>query len=107
MGLHRRNPSRDENEPEIVAALRKMGVSVQPLSAKGVPDLLCGWRGATVLLEVKLPLGPKGGEKDRRLTKDQHDWWTAWNGRRPVVVRSINEAIGEVVAEVGRQRGEG
>jgi hypothetical protein len=55
VSLHRHNPARDENEPEIVAALEKVGALVLRLSGPGLPDLLVfknrrpGW----VLLEVK------------------------------------------------------
>lgn len=51
----RRAPRKDANHAEIVAALRKIGVFVVDLAgvADGIPDLLCGWRGAWKLVEVK------------------------------------------------------
>ena len=57
MSLHRRNPRRDRNERLLVDLLRKSGALVAPVSGEGVPDLLVGYRGRWLLLEVK---GPKG-----------------------------------------------
>ena len=44
---------RDENEAEIVAALRQVGALIMRLSEKGCPDLLVLWRGSLFVLEVK------------------------------------------------------
>jgi hypothetical protein len=57
MGLIRRNPRRDRNERELVAALRKGGAMVLLLSGEDLPDLLIGHRGRWVLAEVKAPRG--------------------------------------------------
>jgi len=57
VSLHRRNPRRDQNEKEIVAALRQMGALVMRLSEKGAADLLCFHRGRLILLEVKTKAG--------------------------------------------------
>ena len=45
----------DANQPEIVAALRKVGATVHSTAgvAKGFPDLTVGYKRATYLLEVK------------------------------------------------------
>jgi hypothetical protein len=95
----RRAAARDANEPELIKALRQVGASVQPLSAPGVPDLLVGYRGVTYLLEVKMPLGPKGGEDKRKLTPDQRAWWLAWRGRHPSVVHDVKEALRAIGVE--------
>lgn len=87
---------RDENEPDIVEAFRDRGCSVTLLDGAGVPDLLVGLHGRTWLVEVKLPLGPKGGMPRRRdheggrgdFTADQVKWWDAWRGEKPVLVRT-------------------
>lgn len=55
MTLLRRNPRRDENEPLLVEYLRKAGCVVQRLSGPDIPDLLVGYRGRWLLLEVKMP----------------------------------------------------
>ena len=53
----RRAAKVDANQKAIVAALRKIGASVLHLHTvgKGCPDLLVGYRGRNVLLEVKMP----------------------------------------------------
>jgi hypothetical protein len=56
---------RDSNEKEIIEALKRAGASVTSLNGTGVPDLLVGYKGATFLLEVKLPLGKQGGKQRR------------------------------------------
>lgn len=49
----------DQNHAEIVHALRDVGCSVLSLASlgRGAPDLLCGYKGRNVLLEVKKPKG--------------------------------------------------
>ena len=79
----------DANHVAIVDALRAVGASVQTLSAKGVPDLLVGWRGRNLLFEVKdsakIP-------SQQRLTPDQQVWHAAWRGQ-VTVVNSIDSAL--------------
>lgn len=75
---------RDTNERAIVDALRGVGASVVQLSDKGVPDLLVGFRGETLLMEVK---GKRG-----KLTADQVEWHDGWRGQ-VAVVRSVDEAL--------------
>jgi hypothetical protein len=90
---------RDANEPDIVAAFRARGCSVTLLDGAGVPDLLVGRGGRTWLVEVKLPLGPKGGKSQRReceggsgdFTADQVTWWNTWKGEAPMVVRTVGD----------------
>ena len=52
-----------------------MGATVQILSAvgKGCPDLLVGYKGMNILLEVKTGNG--------KLTPDQITWPGGWDGR--------------------------
>jgi len=81
----------DDNQPEIVNALRQIGCSVQPLHAvgRGVPDLLVGVAGVNLLLEVK------DGNKtpsEQKLTKTQEAWHAEWVGQK-AIVRSVEEAI--------------
>lgn len=71
----------DSTHREVVEALRGIGASVQPLSdvGKGCPDLLVGYRGRNILLEVK-------GEASRKknpphgLTDAQRRWHRTWEG---------------------------
>ncbi len=72
---------RDENELGIIDALRAVGATVKQLHEPA--DLLVGYRGANHLLEVKQPLGPKGGKPrseraDRR--SHQRDRRAQWCG---------------------------
>lgn len=82
---------RDLNEQDIIKTLRGVGATVQPLSDKGVPDLLVGFRGVNYLLEVKMPTGGK-------LTSHQVDWHANWNGAAVVVTcpEEALEAIGAI-----------
>lgn len=108
MTIHRRAARRDSNEVEIVRALIAAGASVTHLSGvDGLPDLLVGYQGRTVLLEVKhlSPTGKtvrqtSGGRRpdERGLTGDQQDWWAAWRGASPVIVRTPAEALAAIGA---------
>lgn len=84
----RRNAKVDRNHADIVAALRKVGVSVQSLAqiGRGCPDLLCSYRGRMTLLEVKVP-----GET---LNPLQVSWFATWDAFAPVyVVETIDDAL--------------
>lgn len=91
----RRAAKVDRNQAEIVAALRAMGATVQPLHAvgKGCPDLLAGFRGRNILIEVKDGELPPSG---RKLTPDQTEWHGGWKGQ-VVVVEDADAAIAVVV----------
>ena len=96
-------PRRDVSEKGIVLALTALGCSVQPLSGKGVPDLLVGIRGINILLECKAPSGPKGGTSGRNLTPDQETWFASWHGASPVVCRDARSAVAAVMKLAGIQ----
>lgn len=109
MSIHRRAARRDSNEVAIVAALTAAGASVTHLSAPGVPDLLVGIGGRTYLLEVKAPLGPKGGKHansgslesrggDGTHTRDQLAWRAGWRGSPAITVRTPAEALAAIGA---------
>ena len=76
----------DSNQVAVVAALRKIGANVLHLHREGggCPDLLAGYRGRNVLLEVKMP-----GEEPNAL---QVKFIKEWRGEVHVV-RSPLEAI--------------
>lgn len=85
----------DRNQLEITKALRKVGVSVQPLSmvGRGVADLLCGFQGQNYLLEVK------DGDKcqsRQKLSQDERRWHDLWRGQVCIVssVKEAYEAVG-------------
>lgn len=81
----------DENQKQIVQVLRREGMTVQHLHAvgKGCPDLLVGWKGKNVLLEIK------DGVKSWKLTPDQIIWHHNWQGQ-VCVATSAENAVQEV-----------
>jgi Holliday junction resolvase len=87
----RRAARTDANHEEIVKALRAVGASVQSLAAvgHGVPDLLVGYQGKTILMEVKD--GTKSPSK-RQLTEDQVRWIDAWSGGSVFIVDNVEAA---------------
>lgn len=92
----RRAANIDSNQPAIVAALRAVGASVEPIHmlGRGVPDLLVGFRSATFLLELKD--GSKPPSK-RKLTPDEQAWHDAWRGH-VAVVESVDQALAAIGA---------
>ena len=86
MGLPRRAARIDDNQPDIIRALKAVGCSVEII---GKPmDLLICHRGETILLECKAT--------DGRYTKDQVEFLARWPGR-VIVARSAEEAVALVV----------
>ena len=81
----------DANQNEIVEALRKSGCTVQILSSvgKGCPDIVCGFSGLNLFMEIKDGNKQKSAQK---LTIDQVKWHQDWNGT-VVVVNSIDQAL--------------
>jgi len=81
----------DANQNLIVDALRKAGAVVRIISqGDGIPDLLVGYRGYTILMEVK------DGEKvpsARKLTEAEQKFFDDWRGGMLVIVNSVDEAL--------------
>lgn len=91
----------DANQQEAVRYLRALGMSVQVASnvGGGFPDLVVGFRGVTVLVELK------DGEKvpsARKLTADQQRFHDTWAGCA-VVASTKEEAAQAVIAAAQRQ----
>ena len=97
----RRAAKVDANQREVVVALRGAGASVQLLHAvgEGCPDLLVGYKGLNMLLEVKDGSKPPSAQK---LTPQQEIWHRDWRGHR-VVVNSTEAALAAigVIATIG------
>ena len=76
----------DANQHAIVKALRWRGATVHLLhrEGRGCPDLLVGFRGQNLLLEVKA--------EDGRLTKREAEWHRDWRGQ-VTIVRTVGEAL--------------
>ena len=72
----------DANQSRIVATLRAAGATVTVLSrvGHGCPDLLLGWHGHNLLLEIK-NLDGKGD----RLTDAEVEWIRRWAGQVAIV----------------------
>ena len=88
----RRAAKIDANQEQVVQALRAIGATVQSLAGvgKGVPDLLVGYQGKTLLLEVKDGNKPPS---ERKLTEDQIKWHGAWRGGPLAVVDGPEAAL--------------
>lgn len=77
---------RDQNEPAIVEALTAIGCDVFRLDAPC--DLLVGYRGRNMLIEIKRP-------KVGKVTPAQAKWNAQWRGQR-ATVKTVDEAIESV-----------
>lgn len=112
----RRAARRDDNEPEVIAALEAVGAVVQRQEPPQ-PDLLVSHRGVLEQLEVKgmkrdaraTPHRGLGNKLEGRmawLTPAQVEWWSWWieaGGRPPIIVLTPEEAlaaIGALAADV-------
>lgn len=98
--MTRRAAKVDRNQAEIVGALRAIGASVQPLHTvgQGCPDLLVGFRGDNLLVEVKDGDLPPSG---RKLNERQVEWHGQWRGR-VVTVSTVQEAYDALGVECYR-----
>lgn len=87
----RHHPRTDTNQTAITKALKAAGATVLSLAAmgKGCPDLLVGYHGANLLVEVKD--GAKVPSR-RKLTADQVQWHADWRGQ-VCVVTSVKQAL--------------
>lgn len=82
----------DANQDQIVTVLRAAGATVQSLAGvgKGVPDLLVGYKGQTLLMEIKDGFKAPSA---RLLTEDQLRWHGSWKGGALAVVDSPDAAL--------------
>ena len=89
--MHRRAAKIDANQTIITDAFRRLGATVQHIHTvgKGCPDLLVGWRGQNLLVEIKD--GDKAPSR-RHLTPDEQRWHEEWRGQ-VVIVESIDDAV--------------
>lgn len=85
----------DANQAAIVAALRQVGASVQPLHmvGQGCPDLLVGFRGQCFVLEIKNEARSASRQK---LTPDEAHWHATWRGQLAIVCNAA-----EALAAIG------
>ncbi len=84
----RRAARRDDNETEIVKALRKAGAYVVFIDEPC--DLLVGFQSRTILLEVKDGNKPPSA---RKLTPNEQKFHDEWTGGELYIVNCIDEAL--------------
>ena len=90
----RRAARTDASQQMIVEALKKIGAN--PVFIGKPLDLLVGYRGRNILLEVK---NAREGHKQGELTQAQEEFMASWPGEAHIV-NSIEEAISKVVGEL-------
>jgi Holliday junction resolvase len=78
----------DTNHKEIVKALRELGATVVSLASMkhGCPDLLVGYAGETLLMEIKR-------DAKAKFTSDQLEFLGKWKGGAISRVDSVDAAI--------------
>ena len=82
---------RDANETKIVDALRACGAVVRYVTqGDGIPDLLVGYKGYTILLEVKDGSKPPSA---RKLSLAEEKFFMEWEGGMLAKVESVQEAL--------------
>jgi hypothetical protein len=91
----RRAARRDDNEKEIIAAMRAEGAYVKVINDEGLFDLLVAYEGPsgfqhTLLIEVKDGAKPPSA---RRLTEAEQKFHDEWPGSDLYIVNSVEEAI--------------
>jgi len=86
----------DANQAWIVEALEKVGARVYWI--KEPVDLLVGFRGETILLEVKNP-ARTSKKPDSRMTPAQIEFRDKWNGGRFAVVETLDEVYAAVLGQ--------
>jgi len=81
----------DANQDQIVSALRACGATVRVVTqGDGLPDLLVGYRGYTILMEVKDGRKPPSA---RKLTEEEEKFFMNWKGGMLAIVNSVDEAL--------------
>lgn len=81
----------DANQDQIVSALRAAGAVVRIVTqGNGLPDLLVGYRGHTILMEVK---DGRKAPSARKLTEAEQKFFDEWRGGMLRVVESVDEAL--------------
>jgi hypothetical protein len=86
----RRAARRDDNEKDIIKAMREAGAYVKVINDEGLFDLLVNYRGETMLIEVKDGAKPPSA---RRLTEAEAKFHNEWPGSDLYIVNSVEEAL--------------
>ena len=96
----RRAAKTDGNHADVLKALRDAGATAQSLHTvgQGCPDILVGFRGINILLEVK---DGSLTSSRRELTADEREWHGTWGGQ-VAVAKTPEEAVCAVVEAAKR-----
>ena len=71
--------------------MRACGATVRVVTqGDGLPDLLVGYRGYTILMEVKDGRKPPSA---RKLTEEEEKFFANWTGGMLAIVNSVEEAL--------------
>lgn len=82
----------DDNQAMLIATLEHCGYSVLPLHrvGGGAPDMLCGFGGQQLLVEIK----SRNTRYGRAGLQDhQREWADAWRGAPPIVAYEAEDVI--------------
>jgi hypothetical protein len=76
---------------EIVRAMRAVGATVRVITqGDGLPDLLVGYNGHTILMEIKDGNKPPSA---RKLTDNEQKFFDEWKGGPLYKVESVDQAL--------------
>jgi hypothetical protein len=95
--IMRRAARRDDNEKQIIDALRRCGAYVKAINDDGTFDLLVAYNKRTFLLEIK------DGDKApsaRKLTDAEQKFHDEWPNDNLYIVTSVDEALALLIAAV-------
>ncbi len=87
----RRRGRVDDNQPAMVADLRKIGASVAVTSGvgDGFGDIVVGYRGLNFCFEIK---DPNKAPSKRKLTPDEKTFHAEWRGQIDIIL-TLEDAL--------------
>jgi hypothetical protein len=94
--MARRAGRTDANHGAIIAVGRYVGATMVPTGGvgDGFPDVVVGWRGETLLVEIK---DGSRVPSERKLKPSQIEWQREWKGRPVFVVLSPEDFLERVL----------
>ena len=93
----RRAARRDDNEKQIIDALRRCGAYVKAINDDGTFDLLVAYNNRTFLIEIKD--GAKSPSA-RKLTDAEQKFHDEWPNDNLFIVNTVDEALALLIAAV-------
>jgi hypothetical protein len=95
--IMRRAARRDDNEKQIIDALRRCGAYVKAINDDGTFDLLVAYNNRTFLIEIKD--GAKSPSA-RKLTDAEQKFHDEWPNDNLFIVNTVDEALALLIAAV-------